>query len=239
MHDGLGIQKNQVKKSDSALDTKFSVSDKEASCGSEASSRRRDRWPNDTYRRAKPIPRVQRALVPPPPPPLLSSASGDSWDEQNGPHLEISLLDLVDSRDDEEDEDGHEGDDERDVTPVAAMDDMRRMTMQFQQSHDSQSLDHCQESLPKFAQGPLSHFRDDSKPSFRNMTRAFQETYSSSSSFATPRNGSNRLSRAKYLQLVEATEDKKKNNLEKSIMEKKGFYESFKDLIYCIPGSGE
>jgi hypothetical protein len=187
----------------------------------------RDRWPNNFYRRDRYEPPVRRPVAPS----LFSSSSNDSWDEQNGDARQVSLLDMVESRDDEEDE-GHDGDDERDTS--VEMDKMRRITMQFQQSHDSLSPvnQSFQESLPKFSQGPLSHLRDGQKTPFEDMTQTFQTSYKSSSSFASPRKRSQRA----YLHSVEKVEEEKKT--ETSITEKKGLFESIKDLVSCVAESG-
>jgi len=228
VHEGLGLQRKEVKEEEKLiLETKFSVSDEEPSSPKEP-SRPRGRWPTDFYRGGRSSSPVQRPLAPQPL--FVSSGSGSSWDELNGPHRGVSLLDMVDSRDDEE-EDGNEGDDERDPPP--GLTDMKRMTLRIQQSHDLQSPTSFQESLPKFAQGPLSHLRDDSKASFMDANRAFHESYSSSGSFESPRNDSanRRANRAEYL--------KKKKKKEESIIEKKGLYESFKSMIYCAASSGE
>lgn len=243
VHEGLNLnnlERNETQEEDKShkelkLKTKFSVDN-------EGTSRPRGRWPTDFYRRAKYNPPVaQRPLAAPS---LFSSASGDSWEEQTGNLREVSLLDMVDSRDDEEEDGGHDGDDERD-SPVAAMDKMRRMTMQFQQSHDdslSPANHRFDGNLPKFAGGPLSRLHgnsnDDSKASFVDMGQTMHTSYSSSSrSFGTTPRNNGRMSRT-YRKSVERVENEKSKN-EESIIEKKGLIESLKNLIYCRPGSGE
>ena len=214
---GLDVQEN------------FRIGNEEPVLPASSTARPRNRWPTDFYRRHTQNPPVRQPVAPSL---LLSSSSNDSWDEQNGDPRQVSLLDMMESRD-EEDE-GHYGDDERDAPE---MDEMLRMTMQFQKSHDSHSpVNHSfQGSLPKFAQRPLSHLRSGRKAAIEDMNRPLYTGYTSSSSYASPRN-SDHANQQAYLHSVEKVEKERKN--EKSITEKKGVFQSLRDLIYCVPGSG-
>lgn len=245
VHEGLNAIRgtNKAQQVAQQLQTEFSASHEELA--SQPATRKIKRWPTDFYRgttgaREKYNSSAQRPVAPP-----SLFLSSDSWDDDevnNGKHREVSLLDMmVDSRDDDEEDEGHDGDDER---TTSKMEKMKQMTMSFQQSHDdtlSSSPVVDPQSLPKFAQGPLSHLRNNDanpRPSFAVMTRTLQPNYTSGSSFATMSPHNHHVSPEEaYLKSVEKAEKDKKMN-EKSIMEKKGLFQSFKDLIIsCAPNS--
>jgi hypothetical protein len=172
-------------------------------------------------------PPVQRLLAPVET--LFTASSSDSWDELNSTPREVSLLDFAESRDDEEDGygSGHDDDNERDAQ--VDIDRMQGITKQFHQSNVFLPGSSFRGSLPKFAQGSLSHIRDGQKQKWiPAISRTFQ---SSSSSFVA-------RSQDDYLHSVKRVV--KETSLDHICdTERKGLFQSLKDIIFCIPGNYE
>lgn len=182
------------------------------------------------YRSNKYNPPVQRPLAPVES--LFAASSSDSWDELNTTPREVSLLDFAESRDDEEDgyEPGHDGDNERHVH--INIDQMQGIITQFHQSIVSVPGSSFQGSLPKFAQGPSSHLQDGPKQKrIRDISRSFH----SSSSFVSLRSY---VSQDDCLHSVQRGE--KETSLDQiRAAERKRWFQSLKDIIFCIPGNYE
>jgi hypothetical protein len=187
----------------------------------------RGRWPIISYKPKKHSPPVQGPLTPVES--LITTTSSDSWDELNGTPREVSLLDFAESRDDEEEEykSGHDGDGERDGRVEIYQ--MQRMSGEFHQSNDSSpGGSSFRGSLPKFAQGPLSHLRDGPKHS-PDMPRTFKT--SSNSNFISPRSY---VSQEDFLHSAKRAE--KENSFDKiSVKERKGLFQSMWNKIFCVP----
>ena len=239
VHDGLYATKQKHKDDDeekevTQLQTEFSVSNEEAV----AQPTRKQRWPTDVYKSQK---YNTSSQLPVAPPSLLASSSMDSWDESNGKHRQVSLLDTMVDEEEDDDDEGHDGDDERTTRTIEKM---KQMTKRFHKSHASQQQSPVMNG-PKFAQGPLSHLRNDNPSSFFARRTLLQSSYTMSNSSASlvtttsqsgsGSNSSYHVSQEAYLKSVEKVEKDRMNN-EKSITETKGLFQALKDfLVSCAP----
>jgi hypothetical protein len=215
------------------LQTEFSTSNKEVV----VQPTRKQGWPSRVYKGQKSNTSSQLPVAPPA---LYSSSSTDSWDESNSKYRQVSLLDTMVDEEEEEDDEGHEGDDELTERTIKTIEMMKQMTKRFHKSHDSQQSPVI--SGPKFAQGPLSHLRNETPKSFFASHSLLQSMSNSSASLVTTttsQSGSSSSyhdSHEAYLKSVEKVEKNRMKN-EKSITETKGLFESLKDLLFvsCAP----